>query len=93
LNITIVDDKLKRIEHYLLRDLLDVTDFDLDAINFELDEAADDDLRGDLCGLEPDGSSTIALRIHVTGGNPSNILCHVLPSSLEPNSLPLRVPK
>jgi hypothetical protein len=77
-------------DHLLvLRDLLDATDFGRD-------ETAGDDLRGDLCdaGVEPgEASSTIALHMQATGGNPSSILCHVLPSSLEPNSFPLRVPK
>jgi hypothetical protein len=73
----------------LLRDLLDATDF-------VRDEIADDDLRGDLydAGVEAEeASSTIALRMQTTGGNPSSILSHVRPSSLEPNSFPLRVPK
>ena len=73
----------------LLRDLLD-------AIDFDRDEVTDNDLRGDLGNvrIEPeDASSTMALRTHVIGGNPSSILCQVLPSSLEPNSFPLRVPK
>jgi len=74
---------------FVLRDLLD-------GAEFTLDEAAAADLRDDLGGVRleaEEGSSTIALRTQATGGNPSSILCHVLPSSLEPNSFPLRVPK
>jgi hypothetical protein len=38
-------------------------------------------------------SSTTALRTQTTEGKPSSILCQVFPSSREPNSCPLRVPK
>ena len=34
-----------------------------------------------------------AVFTHTTGGNPSASSRHVAPSSIEPNSLPLRVPK
>ena len=72
-----------------LRDLLD-------AIDFDRDEMEGDDLFCDLrdgdVGTE-EASSTIAARMQTTGGKPSSILCHVFPSSLEPNSFPLRVPK
>lgn len=72
-----------------LRDSLDATDPDRD-------ETAADDLRGDLrdVGVGPaEASSTIAVRMQTTGGKPSSILCHIFPSSFEPNSFPLRVPK
>jgi len=37
--------------------------------------------------------STTALRTQTTDGSPSSILCQVFPSSFDPNSWPLRVPK
>src|SRR5580700_10196420 len=39
----------------------------------------------------PEASSTTALRTQTTDGNPSRIMCQVIPSSREPNSCPLRV--
>jgi hypothetical protein len=52
----------------------------------------DDNLRG--VGVETrDVSSKTAFRMQATGGSPSSILCQVRPSSVEPKSLPLRVPK
>jgi hypothetical protein len=41
----------------------------------------------------PEVSSMNALRTQTTDGNPSSIFFHVLPSSQEPKSCPLRVPK
>ena len=38
-------------------------------------------------------SSIIAVRTQTMEGSPSTILCHVFPSSSEPKSCPLRVPK
>jgi hypothetical protein len=77
---------------YYLRDFLD---FVRDSTDFERDERAGGDLGDDLRGAraKPEASSTIALRTHATGGNPSRILCQLLPSSLDANSFPLRVPK
>ena len=68
------------------RDLLAASVFDRD------DTADTDDLRGLGVELE-DARSKTAGRIQATGGSPSSIFCHVLPSSVELNSLPLRVPK
>ena len=56
------------------------------------DVADDDDLRE--VGVElGEVSSTTAFLTQTTGGSPSHIFCHVLPSSVELKSLPLRVPK
>src|SRR5215813_10410240 len=44
-------------------------------------------------GAATEVSSTTAPLMQVTGGKPSRIFCHVRPSSLEPKSFPLRVPK
>jgi hypothetical protein len=41
----------------------------------------------------PLASSKTAARTHKIAGIPSNILCHIFPSSRDPNSCPLRVPK
>jgi len=71
---------------FVLRDLFVASDF-------ARDEIADDNALGDV-GVElGEASSTTAFRMQTTGGSPSSIFCHVLPSSLEPKSFPLRVPK
>jgi hypothetical protein len=60
--------------------------------DFARDEVASDAL--DNVGPEPaEASSTTAFRTQTTAGSPSSIFCHVLPSSVEPKSCPLRVPK
>ena len=70
---------------FVRRDLLAARVFDRD------DTADTDDLR---LGVElEDARSKTAVRIQATGGSPSSIFCHVLPSSVELKSLPLRVPK
>jgi hypothetical protein len=57
----------------------------------------DRDLGADaaLCdvGHNPEAPSKTAFRTQTTDGSPSSIFCHVLPSSREPKSCPLRVPK
>jgi len=60
--------------------------------DFVGDEIARDSL-GDFGPDLPEASSTTAFRMQTTDGSPSRILCHVLPSSREPNICPLRVPK
>ena len=58
------------------------------------DEVAVDDGRVNVAaGITLSEDSTIARFMRVTGGNPSSIVSHVLPSSFEPNSFPLRVKK
>src|ERR1700721_545152 len=44
-------------------------------------------------GTTPEAYSTSALRTQTTEGNPSSIFSHVRPSSREPKSWPLLVPK
>jgi hypothetical protein len=72
-------------DYFLMRDLPEV---DLDG-----DKAAADDPLMDVALGPEEESSTIAVLMQTTGGKPSNTLSHVFPSSLEPNTFPLRVPK
>jgi hypothetical protein len=47
----------------------------------------------ELAGTTPEAYSKTALRTQTTAGNPSSIFAHVRPSSREPKSWPLLVPK
>ena len=60
--------------------------------DFDRDEIAVAAL-GKIGAKPPEVSATTAFRTQTTDGRPSSIFCHVLPSSREPKSCPLRVPK
>ena len=63
------------------------------ARDFVRDDVVDDDDLREVVVEPGEVSSTTAFLMQTTGGNPSHIFCHVLPSSVELKSLPLRVPK
>jgi hypothetical protein len=76
----------QRHDHLLVRrDLLVAEDF-------ARDEAATAVL-GNVGPEPPEASSMTAVRTQTTAGSPWSIFCHVFPSSLDPKSCPLRVPK
>ena len=75
-----------RDHFFVRRDLFVATDL-------ARDEVADDNALVNVGVAPGEASSTTAFRMQTTGGSPSSIFCHVLPSSLEPKSFPLRVPK
>src|SRR6266487_6480622 len=79
------------MDHFLVRPVLLLEMFLVDFVDFVRWDDAGAVLRE--VGATPEAYSTSALRTHTTEGKPSSIFSHVRPSSREPKSWPLLVPK